>query len=59
MVMHHPLKFSYKRTSSSVDMAETVTSDYMSPHFDLDLDPEDIQPIFSHNTMSHDDASLY
>ena len=38
-------------------MVETVISDNMSPH--CDHDPEDTKPVFSHDTVSHDDASPY
>ena len=32
-------------------MVETVISDYMSPHCDLEL--EDSKPIFLHDTLAH------
>ena len=35
-------------------MVETVITDYMSPHCDLDLD--DGKPIFLNDTLAHDDA---
>ena len=56
MMMYHPLKFDCKKIGSSVDMVETVTFDYISPHYDLDF--EDSKPIFVHNTLAHDGASL-
>ena len=31
LVMYHPMKFGGKNISTSVDMVETVISDYMSP----------------------------
>ena len=34
-------------------MVETVRSDYMSLHCDLEL--EDSKPIFLHDTLAHDD----
>ena len=52
MMMHHPIKFGCKRISSSVDMVDTVMSDYMSPQCDPDL--EDSKPIFMHGTLAHD-----
>ena len=55
--MYHPIKVGCKKISSSVDMVETVTFDYMSPHYDLDL--EDNKPIFLHDTLAHDDAPPY
>ena len=55
MMMYHPIKFGCKKTSSSADMIETVISDQMSPHCDLEL--EDSKPIFLHNTLAHDVAS--
>ena len=36
MMIYHTIKSGCKRTSDSVDMVETVTSDYTSPHCDLD-----------------------
>ena len=36
MIMYHPIPFGYKKIRSSVDMVETVISDYMIPHCDLD-----------------------
>ena len=56
-MMYHPMKFGCKKTSSSIDMVETVISDYKSFHSDLDL--EDSNPIFLHATMAFDDASPY
>ena len=57
MVMYHQIKFGCIEISSSVDMVETVVSDYMSPHCDLDL--EDSKPTFLHDALIHDDASPY
>ena len=54
IMMYHPIKFGSKKISSSVDMVETVISDYMSPHCDLEL--EDSKPIFLHDTLAHDNA---
>ena len=42
----------FKKISSSVDMVETVISEYMSLHYDLDL--EDSKPIFSLDTVAND-----
>ena len=36
--MYHPIKFGSKKISSSVDMVETVISDYMSPHCDPEFE---------------------
>ena len=55
MIMYHPIKFGCRKISSSVDIAETVTYDYMSSHFDLDL--EDSKQIFLEDNLTH--ASLY
>ena len=57
MMTHHPIKFGRKKIGSSTDMVETVISDYMSPHCDLEL--EDSKPIFLHDTLANDDASPY
>ena len=38
-------------------MVEMVTSDYMRPHCDLEL--EDSKTVFLHDTLAHDDASQY
>ena len=56
MMTHHPIKFGRKKIGSSTDMVETVISDYMSPHCDLEL--EDSKPIFLHDTLAND-ASPY
>ena len=45
--MYHPIKCGCKKISSSVDMVETVITDYMS------------KPIFLHNKLAHDDASPF
>ena len=52
-----PTKFACKRISSSVDMVETVISDFMKPH--CKLDPEDSKPILLYDTLANDDASPY
>ena len=57
MMMYHPIKFGYKKISSSVDTVETVISDKMSPHSDPEL--EDNKPIFLHDTLVHKVASPY
>ena len=56
---HHPIKCSCKKISSSVDVVvvETLILDYMSPHYDPEL--EDSKPDFVHDTLAHDDASPY
>ena len=56
-MMYHPIKFGYKKISSSVDMVETVIIHYMSPQCDLDL--EDSKPIVLHDTLAHDDVSTF
>ena len=38
-------------------MVETVISDQMSPH--CDPEPEDSEPIFLHDILAHNVASLY
>ena len=40
-------------------MIETVILDYMSPHYDPELELEDSKPIFLHDTLAHDVASPY
>ena len=40
-----------------IDMAETVIHDYMSPHYDPEL--EDNKPIVLNGTLANDDASPY
>ena len=55
MMVCHPIKFGCKKISSSVDMVETVILDYISPHFDPEL--EDSNPIFLHDTLAPDVAS--
>ena len=57
IMMYHPIIFGCKKISSSVDMVETVISDYMSPHCDLKL--EDSKPIFLPDTLAHDNAPPY
>ena len=56
-MMYYPIKFGCKKISSSADMVETVISDQMSPHCDPEL--EDRKPIFLHDILAHDGASLY
>ena len=56
MMMYHPTICGCKQIISSADLVERVISDYMSPHYDLELD--DSKPIFLHDTMAHDEASL-
>ena len=46
-----------KKTSSSVGLVERVILDYVSPHYDPEL--EDSEPIFLQDTLAHDDASPY
>ena len=55
--MHHPIKFGYRKISSSEDAVETVTYNYISPHCDPGF--EDSKPIFLHDTLAHGDASPY
>ena len=54
---YHPIRYGYKKISSSAGIAETVIIDYMSPHSDLDL--EDNQSFHMTDTLTHDDASPY
>ena len=56
-MMYHPIKFGYKKISSSADMVKTVIFDQMSIHCDTELD--DSKPIFLHKTLAHDAASPY
>ena len=49
-MMYHLTKFGCKKISSSADIVETVISDYISPHCDLEL--EDSKPIVSHDTLA-------
>ena len=46
-----------KKISSSVDMVETAMFDYIRLHCDLDL--ENSNSIFLHDTLTNDAASLY
>ena len=55
--MYYPIKFGCKKTSSSADMVETAIFDQVSPHCDPEL--ENSKPVFLHDTLAHDDASLY
>ena len=57
MMMYHPIKFGFKKISSSADVVETVILDQMSPHCDPEL--EDSKPIFLHDTLASDVASPY
>ena len=57
MMMYHPIKFDCRKINISVNIVETVILDYTSPHCDLKL--EDSKPIFSHDILAHDVASLY
>ena len=50
MMMHHPNKFGCKKISSSVGLVETVILDYMSPHYDPELeDNKQIWPMMRHH----------
>ena len=51
------MKCGCKQISSTVDVVETLILDYMSPHYDPEL--EDSKPDFVHDTLAHDDASPY
>ena len=55
--MYHPIKFGYKKISSSLDIVEIVIFDQMNPH--CDPEPEDSKPIFLHDTLAHAVASPY
>ena len=57
MMMNHPIKCCCKKISSSVNMVETVISDYVGPHCDSEL--EDRKSVFLHDTLVKDDASPY
>ena len=57
MMMYHPIKGGCEKISSSGDMIETVRLDYMSPHYDPEL--EDSKPIFLHDTLAYNDVSPY
>ena len=57
-MMYHPIKVECINIESSVDLVETVISDYMSPHCECDLDL-DSKPIFLHDTLAYDNASPY
>ena len=57
MMMYHPIKFGYKKISSSVDTVEIAILHNAIPNCDLDL--ENTKPIFSNDTLTHDAASLY
>ena len=54
MMMYHPIKCGLKKTSSSVDMVETVIFDYKGPHCDLDFGKNDL--IFIQHTPAYDDV---
>ena len=55
MMMYHPIKVSCKKIGRSVNMVETVISDYMSSYCDPDI--EDSKPIFLHDTVACNDES--
>ena len=58
--MYYPIKAGCKKKKNqqfSGYMVETVISDYISLHCDLEL--EDKEPIFLHNTLAQVDASPY
>ena len=57
MMMYHPIKCGCKKINTSEDVVETFILDYMSPHYDPEL--EDSKPIFLHDTLAHDDALPY
>ena len=57
MMMYHPIKFGYKKISSSADMVKTVIFDQMGPHSDPEL--EDSKPILLHDTLAHNITSPY
>ena len=53
-MMYYPITCYCKKISSSVDMVKTVILDYMSPHYDTEL--EDSKPIFLHDILAQGDA---
>ena len=57
LTIYFPVKCGCRKISSSADMVETVTSDYMS--HDCDPELEDSKPIFLQDTLTYDDASPY
>ena len=57
MMMYHPIKWGCKKITRTADVVETLILDYMSPHYDPEL--EDSKPDFVHDTLAHDDASPY
>ena len=57
MIMYQQIIFGCKKISRSIDMVEAVISDHISPHCDIDL--EDSKPIFLHDILANDGASLY
>ena len=57
MMTYCQIKFGSKKISSSVNMVETVISDYVGPHCDSEL--EDRKSVFLHDTLANDDASPY
>ena len=57
MMMYHPIKFGYKKISSSADMVETVIFDQTSPN--CDPEHEEIKPLFLHDILAHEFASPY
>ena len=38
MMMYHPIKCGCKKISTLVDVVETLMLDYMSPHYDPELE---------------------
>ena len=55
--MYHPIKFGRKRMNSSVDMVETVVSEYMSLH--CNFEPDENGTVFSPDGLAYHDALLY
>ena len=51
---YHPTEFACKKISSSADKVETVISDYIILHCDLEL--ETSKPVFSYDSLGHDAA---
>ena len=49
-MMYHPIKCGCKKISTLVDVVETLMLDYMSPHYDPEL--EDTKPIFFSSCMT-------
>ena len=58
MILYYHIKFGCKQTSSLEDMVQTIIYfDYISPCCDLDI--EDSEPIFLHDTSPHDYTPPY